>query len=69
MELIKENAIKEWRNFIGPTNVEKAKQEAPQSLRALFEEGVKILFMEVTLMQVLKENVLSFLIKLDMNQF
>ena len=41
MELIKENAIKEWRNFIGPTNVEKAKQEAPQSLRALFGEGGK----------------------------
>ena len=29
MELIKENAIKKWRNFIGPTNVEKAKKEAP----------------------------------------
>ena len=27
MELIKENAIKEWRNFIGPTNVEKAKKK------------------------------------------
>ena len=41
MELIKENAIKEWRNFIGPTNVDKAKKEAPQSLRAIFGNGGK----------------------------
>ena len=41
MELVKENAIKEWRTFIGPTNVEKAKREAPQSLRAIFGEGGK----------------------------
>ena len=41
MELIKENAIKESRNFIGPTNVEKAKKEAPQSLTAIFGEGGK----------------------------
>ena len=41
MELIKENAIKEWRDFIGPTNVEKAKKEAPGSLRAIFGEGGK----------------------------
>ena len=27
MELVKENAIKEWRSFIGPTNVEKAKKK------------------------------------------
>lgn len=41
MELIKKDAIKEWRAFIGPTNVDKAKAEAPQSLRALFGEGGK----------------------------
>ena len=36
MELVKKDAIKEWRNFIGPTNVVKAQQEAPNSIRALF---------------------------------
>ena len=41
MELIKENAIKEWRSFIGPTKVDKAKKEAPNSLRALFGNGGK----------------------------
>ena len=41
MELVKRNAIQEWRNFIGPTNVEKAKAEAPNSLRAIFGNGPK----------------------------
>ena len=41
MELIKKDAIKEWRNFIGPTNVEKAKNEAPYSLRAIFGNNDK----------------------------
>ena len=41
MELIKQNAIEEWRKFIGPTNVEKAKAEAPNSLRAIFGNGGK----------------------------
>ena len=41
MELIKENAIKEWRTFIGSTKVEKAKKEGPGSLHALFGEGGK----------------------------
>ena len=41
MELVKKDAIKEWRSFIGPTNVEKAKLEAPNSLRAIFGEGEK----------------------------
>ena len=41
MELIKKDAITEWRKFIGPTNVEKAKQEAPNSLRAIFGNGGK----------------------------
>ena len=34
--LEKPNAIKEWRSFIGPTNTEKAKAEAPGSIRALY---------------------------------
>lgn len=41
MELVKKDAIKEWRAFIGPTNVDKAKAEAPHSLRALFGNGGK----------------------------
>ena len=41
MELIKEDAIKAWRSFIGPTNVDKAKAEAPNSLRAIFGNGGK----------------------------
>ncbi len=36
MELIAENAILAWRQFIGPTNTQKAKQEAPNSIRGLF---------------------------------
>jgi len=36
MELIAPNAIEKWRSFIGPTNTQKAKEEAPNSLRALF---------------------------------
>ena len=41
MELVKRDAIKEWRSFIGPTNVEKAKLEAPNSIRAIFGNGGK----------------------------
>ena len=42
MELVKDGAIKGWREFIGPTNTEKAKAEAPGSLRALFgTDGTK----------------------------
>ena len=36
MELVKENAIKGWRQLLGPTNTIKAKDEAPDSLRAQF---------------------------------
>lgn len=36
MELVKDNAIKEWRNLLGPTNTQKARDEAPGSLRAQF---------------------------------
>ena len=36
MELVAENAIEKWRKLIGPTNTLKARDEAPESLRALF---------------------------------
>jgi nucleoside-diphosphate kinase len=42
MELVAEGAIAKWRKLIGPTNCQVAKQEAPNSLRALFgTEGVR----------------------------
>ena len=42
MELIADGAIQKWRNFIGPTNTERAKKEAPKSIRALFgTDGTK----------------------------
>jgi nucleoside-diphosphate kinase len=42
MELIAPNAIQKWRTFIGPTNTQKAKEEAPNSIRALFgTDGTK----------------------------
>ena len=41
-ELIADNAIAKWRQLIGPTNTQKAKEEAPNSLRALFgTDGTK----------------------------
>jgi len=36
MELVADNAIQKWRDFIGPTHTLKAKQDAPDSIRALF---------------------------------
>lgn len=36
MELVADNAIQKWRDLIGPTNTLKAKQDAPDSIRALF---------------------------------
>ncbi|OUM62039.1 hypothetical protein PIROE2DRAFT_44691, partial [Piromyces sp. E2] len=36
MKLIKEDAVTAWRKLMGPTNSEKAREEAPQSIRALF---------------------------------
>ncbi|KAJ3051896.1 thioredoxin domain-containing protein 6 [Rhizophlyctis rosea] len=36
MELEKDNAILEWRQVAGPTNSEKAREEAPNSIRALY---------------------------------
>jgi nucleoside-diphosphate kinase len=42
MELIGEDMIKKWRLFIGPTNCQVARAEAPDSIRALFgKEGVR----------------------------
>ena len=42
MELVADNAIDKWRETIGPTNTQKAKAEAPGSLRALFgTDGTK----------------------------
>ena len=36
LELVSENAIKKWREVIGPTNSTVAKQQASGSLRARF---------------------------------
>jgi nucleoside-diphosphate kinase len=42
MELVAESAIEKWRGLIGPTNTLVAKQQAPDSLRALFgTDGTK----------------------------
>jgi len=34
MELVSDNAVGKWREYIGPTNTLVAKQEAPGSIRA-----------------------------------
>lgn len=36
MELIGKNAVSSWRELMGPTNTQKAQEEAPRSLRAQF---------------------------------
>ena len=36
MELVAPDAIKKWREVLGPTNSEVAREKAPQSLRARF---------------------------------
>ena len=36
MELVAPNAIQKWRQFIGPTNTLKAREEAPNSLRGRY---------------------------------
>lgn len=42
MELVAESAVDKWRALIGPTNTQKAKTDAPDSLRALFgTDGTK----------------------------
>lgn len=42
LELVGRDVVKNWRNFIGPTNSEKARLEAPSSIRGLFgTDGTK----------------------------
>lgn len=42
MELVKDDAIAAWRKLLGPTNTQKAKDEAPNSIRAQFgTDGTK----------------------------
>lgn len=42
MELVADNAIDKWRGLIGPTNTLAARDQAPDSLRALFgTDGTK----------------------------
>lgn len=42
VELVATDAISKWRSIIGPTNSLKAKDEAPNSLRALYgTDGTK----------------------------
>jgi nucleoside diphosphate kinase len=36
MELVSEEAISRFRDILGPTNAQEAKQVAPRSLRAAF---------------------------------
>ncbi|CAI2373287.1 unnamed protein product [Moneuplotes crassus] len=36
LELVRENAILAWRELLGPTNTQRAKEEAPESIRAQF---------------------------------
>ena len=68
MVLEKENAINSWRELIGPTNSNLAREEAEAksplgqdswSIRALFgTDGQKMLFMVVTLLTVLQERLI-----------
>lgn len=39
MELVGNNAIQAWRTLIGPTNIDTARQQAPNSLRALYAKS------------------------------
>ena len=36
LELAGDNAVQQWRQLIGPTNSARAREEAPETLRALF---------------------------------
>ncbi len=39
LALSRENAIKHWRYLLGPTNVDQAKVEQADSIRALYGDG------------------------------
>jgi len=39
LEIVSKDAVKAWRDYIGPTNIDEAKLKAPSSLRALFGTG------------------------------
>eukprot|EP00490_Sorites_sp_Unknown_P030311 CAMPEP_0114657082 /NCGR_PEP_ID=MMETSP0191-20121206/13323_1 /TAXON_ID=126664 /ORGANISM="Sorites sp." /LENGTH=71 /DNA_ID=CAMNT_0001875611 /DNA_START=334 /DNA_END=549 /DNA_ORIENTATION=+ len=39
--LEKDNAINEWRQLMGPTNAEKAKETDPTSIRAKFGTNIE----------------------------
>eukprot|EP00490_Sorites_sp_Unknown_P027606 CAMPEP_0114656562 /NCGR_PEP_ID=MMETSP0191-20121206/12552_1 /TAXON_ID=126664 /ORGANISM="Sorites sp." /LENGTH=141 /DNA_ID=CAMNT_0001874069 /DNA_START=2101 /DNA_END=2526 /DNA_ORIENTATION=+ len=41
LRLQKKNAIKEWRELMGPTDAAKAKKEAPNSLRAKYGTNIE----------------------------
>lgn len=42
MQLVADSSIQGWRDFIGPTNTQKAQQEAPRSIRAVYgTDGTK----------------------------
>lgn len=40
LALTKPDAVAAWRELIGPTNPEAAKEEAPESIRALFGDNI-----------------------------